>query len=300
MWANIGGQVSAVQKLIIRIQLKSRNKNKKIQKKSTLTYLGRERFRFYEHPRSKEHRGNVQSNTERIAVRLPNRWRGHKRNDGTQTSFSQLLLMRLLAIKLDDEKKQTTLMYRHTLTTSMNAQFTLRSNMMRVRVRDPRPFSRLQGAPVLRTAREQALDGRRVSAVHQPVRRRCRGALAVGHRRKNPIRNRRHVARAVFMFVRLDAVLRDRRSSYSNLEFRNCYSEVVTAPTTQCTRQDERTSDDWRVSGWRRALSAQRLKTVIAFSVVSRSAGPNSGRTDDVFGCGFVRSGCDLRGATYA
>lgn len=42
--------------------------------------------------------------------------------------------MRLLTIELDDEKKQTTLMYRHTLMASMNAQFMLRSNMIGVGV----------------------------------------------------------------------------------------------------------------------------------------------------------------------
>lgn len=50
------------------------------------------------------------------------------------TSLSQLLSMRLLTIELDDEKKQTTLMYRHALMVSMNAQFMLRSNMIGVGV----------------------------------------------------------------------------------------------------------------------------------------------------------------------
>lgn len=45
------------------------------------------------------------------------------------TSFSQLLSMRLLTIELDDEKKHTTLMYRQTLTASMNKQLVLRSDI---------------------------------------------------------------------------------------------------------------------------------------------------------------------------
>jgi hypothetical protein len=49
--------------------------------------------------------------------------------DTPLTSLSQLLLMRLLTIELDDEKKHTTLMYRQTLTTNMNKQLVLRGDI---------------------------------------------------------------------------------------------------------------------------------------------------------------------------